>query len=85
MKRWIVAALLFALVISCARAEEEPTLPEQGEGLEIDPPLLIKSRDRDGLPDAPATAQTPDIAKLEKDLARGKRNAVGADRLYKAG
>ncbi|MDQ2918320.1 MAG: hypothetical protein M3R10_00345 [Verrucomicrobiota bacterium] len=85
MSRWIVAALLFAITISCATAKEEPVLPEQGEGLEIDPPLLIKSRDRDGLPELPATAQTPDIAKLEKDLARGKRNAAGAEHQYKAG
>ena len=86
MKRRLVAMLLTTMALSFAMAAEEaPALPEQGEGLEIDPPLLIKSRDRDGLPDVPAALQTPDIAKLEKDLARGKRNASGADRQYKAG
>jgi multidrug resistance efflux pump len=85
MSRWIVAALLFSVATPCATAEEEPPLPEQSDGLEIDPPLLIKTRDRNGLPEVPDTPQTADVAKLEKDLARGKRNAAGADHLYKAG
>lgn len=86
MKRWLVAIILATLMFGRVRAAEEaPALPDRGEGLEIDPPLLIKSRGHDGLPEIPAAAQSPDIAKLEKDLAPGKRNAAGADHLYKAG
>ena len=84
MKRWLVAMLLTTMALSRTALAEEP-LPEQGEGLEIDPPLLIKSRDRAGLPEVAAAPQTADIAKLEKDLARGKRNAAGAEQQYKAG
>ena len=53
MSRWIITALLCALALSCAAAAEveEPVLPEQSDSLEIEPPLLIKSRDRDGLPE----------------------------------
>ncbi|MGZ5019498.1 MAG: hypothetical protein ACXWAV_03650 [Chthoniobacterales bacterium] len=87
MSRLVVAAIFSAIALNYAAATEveEPALPEQSEGLEIDPPLLIKSRDRNGLPEVPAESQPPDVAKLEKDLARAKRNAEGADRLYKAG
>ncbi len=87
MSRWIITALLCALALSCAAAAEveEPVLPEQSDSLEIEPPLLIKSRDRDGLPEVPATPQSLDVAKLEKDLARAKSNAASGERLFKMG
>lgn len=85
MSRWIITALLCALALNGAAAIEEPVLPEESEGLEIEPPLLIKNRDRDGAPEIPVTPQTADVAKLEKDVTRAKKNAAGAERLYKAG
>ena len=65
---------------------EQPAL----EGpIEVEPALLIQSRNADGSLVLAGPAATPappaDIAKLEKNLARAKRNASGADRLFKAG
>jgi hypothetical protein len=97
MTGWL-RTLLAAALISTAVAQELPTEdlprpgeiePAQGEPLEIEPPLLITTREPDGgLPAASPTAGAPanlDIAKLEKDLARAVRNAGGAERLFKAG
>ena len=84
MRRWITT-LVGAVSLATLLAEEEPLLPEQGEGLEIEPPMLIKSRDHDGLPNVPTTPPQADLAKLEKDLARAQRNAASGDHLFKAG
>lgn len=84
MNRWIATGFAAIAVVAFA-ADEDAPLPEQAEGLEIEPPILIHSRDQNGLPVVAATPAPPDIAKLEKDLARAKRNAASADQLYKAG
>ncbi len=77
--------MLIAVPFAASLAQEDASLPESGEGLEVDPPLLIKSRGPDGSPILPASAQTPDLAKLENDLARAKKNAASGDRLFRAG
>lgn len=82
MKWWLGALLIAATALF---GEDELPKPEEGEGLEIEPPLLIQARGADGLPIVPAAAQPPNLAKLESDLARAKRNATGADRLFRAG
>ena len=98
MTRWFVALLATLSLAASAPAEEvpPPDLPQAsdepdpvgGQPLEIEPPLLITTRGPDGMPivagrdGAPANA---DIAKIEKDLARAKRNAGGAERLFKGG
>jgi hypothetical protein len=84
MKRWL-AATLSAVAIASLAAQEDAPLPEDPEGLEIEPPVLIHSRDQNGLPVVAATPARPDVARLEADLARAKRGAASADRLYKAG
>jgi hypothetical protein len=86
-------ALLTALVLSAAlftAGAEEPPLPEMDptQPLEIEPPLLVPLRARDGsIPDPPGSraAVNVDIAKLENDLARAEKRATSAERLYKAG
>lgn len=87
MRRWLAGALGAIAITSLAilAAEQEPDLPEPDERLEIEPPLLIKSRDSQGLPVVPTPTPRPDIAKLEKDLARARKGAESADRLYRAG
>ena len=95
MRRWIAVVAALAAIPAVAEELPKEVLPQQSDGsevaeaqpLEIEPPLLIKTRGPDGLPivpgsEAPASA---DIGKLEKDLARATRNAASAERLYKGG
>jgi hypothetical protein len=89
MKRWIGALLCTAAIFS-ADAEDFPLPTHDGEEPgEIEPPLLIMSRARDGsIPDQPGvTREAPpaDVAKLETDLIRAQKRAAGADRMYNAG
>ena len=95
MNRWL-SVFVAGASFSAALAQDLPTeelpkpgdvLPEEGEPLEIEPPLLITTRGPDGsLPDARGTTPANvDIAKLEKNLARATKNAGSAERMFKAG
>jgi hypothetical protein len=56
------------------------------ESLEIEPPLLPQNLKNESV--STRTDSTPPIvdpAKLEKDLERARKNAAGAERLYKIG
>jgi hypothetical protein len=85
--------LLAAFVLSAAlfsAGAEEPPLPEQDptQPLEIEPPVLVPLRARDGSIPNPAgsvAAVNVDIAKLENELTRAEKRASGAERLFKAG
>ena len=93
MKRcFVVFAIAATTTFASLHAQELPT--KEGEQpleqpIDVEPPLLIQSRNADGslVLAGPAAAAVPDadIEKLERNLARAKRNASGADRLYKAG
>ncbi|CAA9268154.1 MAG: hypothetical protein AVDCRST_MAG42-3102 [uncultured Chthoniobacterales bacterium] len=92
MKRWIGALLCsIALLTASAGANDDLPLPTRDgeEPGEIEPPLLIQSRGRDGsiadLPGTPTEPASADVAKLETDLLRAQKRAAGADRLYRAG
>jgi hypothetical protein len=54
---------------------------------EIEPPLLIPNRSDAPLPASAAVAPAPDVelARLEKDFQRAKRNAAGIERFCKIG
>lgn len=83
--------LLCSIAILSAGANEDLPLPSRDgeEPGEIEPPLLIMSRARDGsIPDLRGVsreAPPADVAKLETDLIRAQKRAAVADRLYKAG
>jgi hypothetical protein len=66
-----------------AIAANEPSPEDSDVSFEVEPPLLIQNRPTGAGP----TAAAPDIdpIRLEKDLERAKRNAVGAERLCKIG
>jgi multidrug resistance efflux pump len=69
----------------CFAATPELPKSDDVDSFDIEPPLLIPNRDREKL-DAQATpAPIVDLAKLEKDFERAKRNASGAARLCKMG
>jgi hypothetical protein len=88
MKRWLV--LLIAGTAATGFAAEE-LLPEGDDTnlLEIEPPLLPQNASSDrALRDIEAggtAAGDIDIARLEADLERAKKNAANGERLYKSG
>jgi hypothetical protein len=64
-------------------AADGPPPDDSGVSFEIEPPLLIQNRP---IGEGP-TAAAPDVdpIRLEKDLERAKRNAIGGERLCKIG
>lgn len=77
------AALLLGFVAIALFAQEPSKDPDS---FDIEPPLLIPNRESE-LPakDAPAPARDVDLAKLEKEFERAKRNAASAERLCRIG
>ena len=77
------AALLlgfFAITLFAQEPNQDP------DSFDIEPPLLIPNRESEQpAKDAPAPARALDLAKLEKELERAKRNAASAERLCKIG
>ncbi len=77
------AALLFGLVATTLFAQEPNKDPDS---FDIEPPLLIPNRADEQLAKAaPSPARDVDLAKLEKEFERAKRNAAGVERLCKIG
>ena len=77
------AALFFGLVATTLFAQEPNKDPDS---FDIEPPLLIPNRTDEQLAKAaPSPARDVDLAKLEKEFERAKRNAAGAERLCKIG
>jgi hypothetical protein len=75
---------LIATVVALATDELPRNESDEPESFDIEPAPLIQNR-----PDEPLSA-TPsprdlDVARLEKELDRAKKNASGAERLYKIG
>jgi len=88
MKRrdfWVLNAMLAGSI--CAVEDALPQDP--AEALEIEPPVLIQNRAADGtlIVNGAGTQTDPglELAQLEKDLNRAKRNADGGERLYRSG
>ena len=78
-------ALLLGFVAITLFAQEPNKDPDS---FDIEPPLLIPNRENEQLSDskaAPAPARDVDLAKLEKEFERAKRNAASAERLCKIG
>ena len=75
--------LLAAAVVTIAADPSASNKSDEPEAFDIEPPIL-----KQNLSDAPLPEKgTPDaeVARLEKQLERAKRNADGAERLYKIG
>ena len=80
-----VTALLPGLVAITLFAQEPNKDPDS---FDIEPPLLIPNRENEqpsNAKAAPAPARDVDLAKLEKEFERAKRNAASAERLCKIG
>jgi len=76
------------LCLAAALAAQDLPKHDADDSFEVEPPLLIPNRSNEPLPDAitdgkPASNLDPD--RLEKELERAKKNATGAERLFKIG
>src|ERR1043166_2973056 len=75
--------LLVAAIVTVAADPSAGNKSDEPDALDIEPPIL-----KQNLSDTPLPATgTPDaeVARLEKQLERAKRNADGAERLYRIG
>jgi hypothetical protein len=70
-----------------ALAADQPPPADADVSFEIEPPLLIPNRSDEPLPASAAAATAPDVdlARLEKDFQRAKRNAANVERSCKIG
>jgi hypothetical protein len=81
---WRVVALLVT-INSIALAGNKSPDPEP-DSFDIEPPLLIPNRDKESpAQSTSSTGAAPDVAKLEKQFERAKRNVAGLDRLLRIG
>ncbi|MEP6821886.1 MAG: hypothetical protein ABI946_05995 [Chthoniobacterales bacterium] len=84
--RWWIGALLLSVACAPLAAQDETLpLPDDNQALEIEPPILIPSRSANGEPDLPTLPEQVDLAKLEADVTRAKRNADSGERMFRAG
>src|SRR5438552_4922576 len=85
MTRGVALPVAIVAMAMLARATDPSpqSKPDEPEAFDIEPPILKQNLSAEPLP---ATG-TPDaeVARLEKQLERAKRNADGAERLYKIG
>jgi len=75
--------LLATAIMTIAADPSVTNKSDEPEAFDVEPPILKQNLSNAPLPEA----GTPDaeIARLEKQLERAKRNADGAERLYKIG
>ena len=75
--------LLATAMVTVAADPSARTKSDEPEAFDIEPPILKQNLSDERLP----AAGTPDaeVARLEKQLERAKRNADGAERLHKIG
>jgi hypothetical protein len=81
-------AFFFSAALLLTASAEEDSITDNVDSFDIEPPLLIPNRGDEPLPDVAVPASpgaSADLAQLEKNLERAKRNAAGAERLYKIG
>jgi hypothetical protein len=75
--------LLAAAIVAVAADPSARNKSDEPDAFDIEPPILKQNLSDEAVPGA----GTPDaeVARLEKQLERAKRNADGAERLYKIG
>lgn len=79
------AIALLLLINATAFAADKPSDPEP-DSFDIEPPMLIPNRsDEPESKAAPIAGREVDLAKLEKEFERAKRNIASLDRLLKIG
>lgn len=82
--KWLWATAC-AFLVGASGAAELPQGEDDPENREVEPELLIKGRDPDGSPQGLARDGAPDIDRLTTSVARAKRSAASAERLWRGG
>ena len=72
-----VTLLALAMAV-CAADQSAANKSEEPDSFDVEPPILKQDLSDEPLPNG-------DMARLEKQLARARQNAAGAERLYKTG
>jgi septal ring factor EnvC (AmiA/AmiB activator) len=87
MRRVLTLPVALVATAMAALAADEPPPDDSDVSFDVEPPLLIPNRSDEPLPaSAVATpVQDVDLARLEKDFQRAKRNATGVQRFCKIG
>jgi hypothetical protein len=87
MRRVLTLPVAVVATAMAALAADQPPPADADVSFEIEPPLLIPNRSDEPLPANAAVAPAPDVdlARLEKDFQRAKRNAAGVERFCKIG
>ena len=75
---------VIATVVALATDELSRNESDEPESFDIEPAPLIQNRWDEQL-SATSSSRDLDVARLEKELDRAKKNASGAERLYKIG
>jgi len=76
--------MLLATVMAVLAADQLPqSESEEPDSFDIEPPLLKQNLSNE--PSSDMSAPDGDVARVEKQLERAKRNVAGAERLYKIG
>jgi hypothetical protein len=83
MIRAIVLPVTFLTSAMVALAADQSNKSDEPEAFDVEPPILKQNLSDEPMP-APGTPDA-EVARLEKQLERAKRNADGAERLYKIG
>src|SRR6266487_2495578 len=83
MIRAIVLPVTFLTSAMVALAADQSNKSDEPEAFDVEPPILKQNLSDEPVP-APGTPDA-EVARLEKQLERAKRNADGAGRLYKIG
>ena len=79
-------ALALLLAINGVVFADNKTNSPDPDSFDIEPPLLVPERDDEKTAKAePSSARDVDVAKLEKELERAKRNVASLDRFLKIG
>src|SRR5947208_4614713 len=79
----IFALLVTVMAIAMAALGADESTGEQPDSFDIEPPIL-----KENLSEEPVLSTAPpdsDVGRLEKQLERAKRNAAGAEHLWKIG
>jgi len=75
--------LLTTAMITLAADQSPGNKSEEPDAFDIEPPILKQNLSNEPL--SATTAPGDDVARLEKQLERAKRNAAGAEHLFKIG
>src|SRR5213080_4143924 len=78
---FVLLVTVMAIAMAALAADESPG--EQPDSFDIEPPILKENLSEEPL--LSTAAPDGDVGRLEKQLDRAKKNASGAERLYKIG